>query len=92
MGRPQRHSDSRDTKVVAFKEIQARARRRALPKFDPATERRRVRSNIAALLFAALLIAIGWLLVHKLGQSSRLQDCLMSGRTNCSPIPTPPVE
>jgi hypothetical protein len=30
--------------------------------------------------------------VQKLGQSARLQDCLMSGRTNCAPIAAPPVE
>ena len=92
MARPRRQPDHRTPKVVRFKEIQARARRRAMPAIDPAAERRRIRTNIAALVFAALLIAVGWILVQKLGQSARLQDCLMSGRTNCAPIAAPPVE
>jgi len=77
-----------DAKVVAFKEAQKKARRAALPKPDPEADRRRTRSNVAALVFAAILIAIGWLLVEKLGASGRMQDCLMSGRTNCAPIST----
>jgi hypothetical protein len=92
MARPQRQSDQRGSKIVRFKEIQARARRRAMPAMDPDDERRRIRTNIAGLFLAALLIAIGWILVQKLSQSSHLQDCLMSGRTNCDPIPTPPAE
>jgi hypothetical protein len=84
--------DPRDAKIIAFKEVQKKARRGALPKPDPEAERRRTRSNIAALVFAAVLIAIGWLLVEKLGASGRMEDCLMSGRTNCAPIQTPPNE
>jgi hypothetical protein len=92
MGRPQRHTDQRPQKIVRFKEWQVRARRRKMPALDPEAERRRIRSNVAALLFAALLIAIGWILVEKLGESARLQDCLMSGRTNCEPIAVAPAE
>ena len=92
MVQPRRHADPAKAKVVRFKEIQARARRRALPAIDPEAERRRVRANVAALIFAALLIAVGWLLVDKLGESARLQDCLMSGRTKCAPIAATPVE
>jgi hypothetical protein len=84
--------DPRDAKVIAFKEAQKKARRAALPKPDPEAERRRTRSNIAALVFAAVLIAIGWLLVEKLGASGRMEDCLMSGRTNCAPINAPANE
>ncbi|MDB5393565.1 MAG: hypothetical protein JWM91_1071 [Rhodospirillales bacterium] len=63
-----------------------------MPAMDPEAERRRIRSNVAALLLAALLIAVGWILVQKLGQSARLQDCLMSGRTNCAPIAAPTAD
>jgi hypothetical protein len=92
MARPRRQPEPQDQKVVRFKEIQARARRRALPAPDPEAERRRNRANVAALLFAAFLIAIGWILVQKLGESARLQDCVMSGRTNCIPIAEPPTQ
>ena len=51
-------------------------------------DRARIRGNIAALVLAAVLVFAGWLLVQKLGQSSRTGDCLMSGRTNCAPIET----
>jgi hypothetical protein len=47
---------------------------------------RRTRSNVAALVVSAVLIVVGVLLVHKLAEVSRIEDCLMSGRTNCSPI------
>ena len=33
-----------------------------------------------------LLVIGGWVLVHELRESSRVQDCVMSGRTNCAPI------
>ena len=86
---PHQTQDHKDAEVIAFKEIQAKARRAARPKLYPEAERRRTRSNVAALVFAAILIAMGWLLVQKLGASGRMQDCLMSGRTNCAPINAP---
>ena len=81
--------DRKDAEVIAFKEIQARARRAARPKPDPEAERARNRSNVAALVFAVILIAIGWLLIQKLSANGRMEDCLMSGRTNCAPIKVP---
>ena len=86
---PRQTPDQKEAEVIAFKEIQAKARRAARPKLDPDEERRRTRSNIAALIFAAILIGLGWLLVQKLGATGRIQDCLMSGRTNCAPINVP---
>jgi hypothetical protein len=59
---------------------------------DTDADRARARSNIVALAVAAMLVLAGWLLVQKLGQTSRLQDCLMSGRTNCAPIAAMPRE
>jgi hypothetical protein len=39
------------------------------------------------LLIAALLvIGLGYLLTVKLREMSRIQDCVMSGRTNCAPV------
>jgi len=46
------------------------------------------RGKLIALAIAALLIGLGWLVVDKLGDLSRTQDCLLSGRTNCAPIRT----
>ncbi len=89
---PRPGPDQKEAEVIAFKEIQARARRAARPKLDPDEERRRTRTNVAALIFAAVLIAIGWLLVRQLGASGRMEDCLMSGRTNCAPIKVAPGE
>jgi len=89
---PRQTPDHKDAEVIAFKEVQAKARRAARPKPDPEEERRRSRANVAALIFAGILIAIGWLLVQKLGASGRMEDCLMSGRTNCAPIKVAPAE
>jgi hypothetical protein len=92
MNTPSQKPSDENAKIIAFKEIQAKARRAALPKPDPEAERRRTRSNLAALIFAGILIVVGWLLVQKLGQSGRMQDCLMSGRTNCAPINAPAAD
>jgi hypothetical protein len=42
---------------------------------------------IALLLVAALAVGGLWLSQH-LAAVGRLQDCVMSGRTNCAPLPT----
>jgi hypothetical protein len=47
------------------------------------------RSTLIAIAAVALLAAIGWYLAHALSQSARLQDCLLSGRTNCAPLEAP---
>jgi len=41
---------------------------------------------LIGLLIMLLLVLGGMLLVRELGRMSRLQDCVMSGRTNCAPI------
>ncbi|HZT02269.1 MAG TPA: hypothetical protein VFA39_08420 [Steroidobacteraceae bacterium] len=41
---------------------------------------------LMGLLIALLLVLGGMFLVRQLGRMSRLQDCVMSGRTNCAPI------
>ena len=42
---------------------------------------------IAGLAIAVVLLAVGLWLAHELTASSKMQDCLMSGRTNCNVIP-----
>jgi hypothetical protein len=46
------------------------------------------RPAIAGLAIAVVLLAVGLWLSHELTASSKMQDCLMSGRTNCNVIPT----
>jgi hypothetical protein len=44
------------------------------------------RGAIAGLLIAAMILAAGLWLAHDLTAASKMQDCLMSGRTNCNVI------
>ncbi len=50
---------------------------------DPGDSRR---GAVAGLLIAVVLVAFGLWLAHHLTAASKLQDCVMSGRTNCSVI------
>jgi hypothetical protein len=44
------------------------------------------RGPLVALGVVVVLFAVGWFLARELYASSKLEDCLMSGRTNCAPI------
>ena len=44
------------------------------------------RGAIAGLIIAVVLLAAGLWLAHDLTAASKMQDCLMSGRTNCNVI------
>ncbi len=44
------------------------------------------RGAVVGLLVAAVMLAAGLWLAHHLTAASKLQDCLMSGRTNCNVI------
>jgi hypothetical protein len=46
------------------------------------------RCTLIAAGAVVVLLVVGLLLAHELSASSRLQDCLMSGRTNCAPVDT----
>ena len=46
------------------------------------------RRSLIALGIVVGLFALGWFLAHELYTSGKLEDCLMSGRTNCEPIQT----
>lgn len=41
---------------------------------------------LIGLLITLLLVIGGVVLVRVLGRAARIQDCVMSGRTNCAPI------
>ena len=49
------------------------------------------RRAVIGLLVVIVLVVGGLLLVHALQNMSRIQDCAMSGRTNCAPIDAPPA-
>jgi hypothetical protein len=44
------------------------------------------RAAVIGLLVVVALIVVGLILVKILGDAGRMQDCAMSGRTNCAPI------
>lgn len=44
------------------------------------------RGAVAGLIIAVVLLAIGIWLAHDLTAASKMQDCVMSGRTNCNVI------
>jgi hypothetical protein len=52
-------------------------------------EARRSAALLGVIVILSLAIA-GILLLHGLERKSRLEDCLMSGRSNCAPIALPP--
>lgn len=47
------------------------------------------RGPLIALGVVVVLFAVGWFLAQALYSNGKLQDCLMSGRTNCAPIEAP---
>lgn len=54
------------------------------PEHDDVPDDRR--GALIGLGVVLLLVVVGWLLVHVLRDTSRVQDCAMSGRTNCAPV------
>jgi hypothetical protein len=64
-----------------------------VPGEDPQPEMPRVpdprRSAVVGLVITLLLVLGGVLLAHVLSRTAKLQDCVMSGRTNCAPIASP---
>ena len=55
---------------------------------DDEADQRRSAALIGLIIVLALAVA-GVVLVRELRERSRLEDCLMSGRTNCAPIEAP---
>jgi len=56
---------------------------------DRETDDRRTAALMGLVIVLSLAIT-GVVLVRDLGAESKLEDCLMSGRTNCVPIEVPP--
>jgi hypothetical protein len=53
---------------------------------DREAQDRRLRASAIGLIFIIVLAIGGYMLVQVLKKQSKLEDCLMSGRTNCAPI------
>lgn len=45
------------------------------------------RGAMAGLAIAVVLLVVALWLAHELTATSKMQDCLMSGRANCNVIP-----
>jgi hypothetical protein len=47
------------------------------------------RGALIGLGVVLALIVVGLILVHVLRNTAQVQDCVMSGRTNCAPVESP---
>ena len=46
------------------------------------------RASLVALGVIVVLFVIGYILTRELYSNAKIEDCVMSGRTNCMPIDT----
>jgi hypothetical protein len=46
------------------------------------------RGPLMALAVVVVLFVVGWILANALYSNGKLEDCLLSGRTNCAPVDT----
>jgi hypothetical protein len=53
--------------------------------------RHRMRANAAAVVVVGLLIWCGFWLFNTLAELRKVQDCVLTGRTNCARLDVPPV-
>jgi hypothetical protein len=56
---------------------------------DPQGQNGSRRQAMVALVIVVLLFVVGWVLAHELYANGKLEDCMLSGRTNCAPIQSP---
>ncbi len=57
---------------------------------DAQEEADRQTASLAAVAVTLLLIVLGLFLVHELRAQAMLEDCLLSGRTNCVELSVSP--
>jgi hypothetical protein len=53
---------------------------------DPDRGNTNRRASLVALGVIVVLFVIGWVLTRELYSNSKIEDCVISGRTNCVPI------
>jgi hypothetical protein len=58
-------------------------------KRDARRESANRRQSLIALGVVILLFVIGWVLTRELYSNQKVEDCVLSGRTNCAPIQAP---
>jgi hypothetical protein len=58
------------------------------PQNDPEPDGNRGRA-LAGLVIVVVLLVVGLWLARELRSASQIQDCVMSGRSNCQPIDVP---
>jgi hypothetical protein len=51
-------------------------------------DNRNRRASLVALGVVIVLLVIGWIVTRELYSNSKIEDCVLSGRTNCVPIDT----
>lgn len=56
---------------------------------DDGSEDENRRGPLIALAVVVLIFVVSWLVFRALSASTKLEDCLLSGRTNCAPIEAP---
>ncbi|MGB7038036.1 MAG: hypothetical protein WBD71_21205 [Xanthobacteraceae bacterium] len=55
---------------------------------DPNSENGNQRRSMIALGVVVVLFVVGWVLAREIYSNDKIQDCVMSGRTNCVPLDT----
>jgi hypothetical protein len=90
----------RAAQVISIKEVSARVKAERAARLKAARRVAREQSGdretdprwmaLLRLILVVALVVGGLLLVRELRSVSQLQDCVMSGRTNCAPIDTKP--
>jgi hypothetical protein len=96
-------SEKRAAQVISIKHASARvkaeraarlkaARRAARHEASGAPDRDPRWMALLRLVLVAALVVGALFIVRELRGVSQLQDCLMSGRTNCAPIDTKPPQ
>ena len=46
------------------------------------------RASLVALGVVIVLFVIGWIVTQELYSNQKIEDCVLSGRTNCVPLDT----
>lgn len=92
MAHPPDFPDS-DDRVVKFSPRPAKpapSSSQQSPATEPVDYRQRMWANLAATVFAVVLIAVGVWLVTSLNHMRQTQDCIMMGLRNCGEIAVAP--
>ena len=55
---------------------------------DPDSQDGGQRRSMIALGVIVVLFVVGWILARELYNNGKIEDCVMSGRTNCVPLDT----